>query len=243
MKSVLIGAVLATGLVGAPAWSQDAEVVEYGWSGQGEFGLVHTTGNTETEAYNGKLEFIHNSEQWRHRLLGAVLSSSKDGVQDSERYLFEGQSDYKLSDISYLFGVLRWDSDKFGVYDPQSTLAVGYGRELMQSATHLLKGEIGVGYRKLEERLTGITSSDAILRLLLDDSWKITDNTEWLNRLLVESGSDNTFSQFNTALSVAMNAKLAVKLGYEIRHNTEVPAGTLEKTDTVATVNLVYNFN
>lgn len=242
MKTAIWSVALVSGLAIAPAWAQDADE-EYGWKGQGEFGFVKTTGNTETEALNTKLEFVYNQEKWRHRLFAAALSSSKDGVQDSERYQFEAQTDYKLTDYSYLFGALRWDADKFGDYDPQSSITAGYGREFFKTDTHLLKAEIGAGYRRLEERLTGNTSSDAIVRLLLDDSWQITDNTQWLNRLLVESGSDNTFSQFNTALSVAMNAKLAVKLGYEIRNNSETPPGSIDDTDTVATVNLVYNFH
>ena len=88
---------------------------------------------------------------------------------DAERYQAEYQADRKLSENSYIFGVARWDSDKFGDYDPQSSITAGYGREMFKTDTHLLKGEIGIGYRKLEERLTGVTSSDAIVRLLLDE--------------------------------------------------------------------------
>ena len=216
---------------------------DLGWAGKGEFGLVKTTGNTDTEAWNFKLEFIRNSEKWKHRFFASALSSSKDGVQDSERYVAEIQSDRKLTDRSYIFGAFRWDSDKFGSYDPQTSITAGYGREFIKSDTHVFKAEFGAGYRHQEERLTGIESDEAIVRLLADDWWQITDNTVWTNRLLVESGSDNTFSQFNTDLAVAMNSKLALKLGYEIRNNSELPAGSTDKTDTVTTVNLVYNFH
>ena len=230
-------------LVSMPAIAQDEEEeVVYGWAGSGEFGLVKTTGNTESEAVNMKAEFIKTTAKWRHRFFASALLTSEDGINDNERYQLEIQSDRKLSDRSYIFGAFRWDADKFGAYDPQLTLTAGYGRELMKSDTHLLKGEIGAGYRKLEERESGITSSEPIIRGLLDDSWQITDNTLWTNRFLVETGSDNTFSQFNTGLAVAMNSKFAVKLGYEIRNNTKVPPGDSEKTDTITTVNLVYNF-
>ncbi len=213
-----------------------------GWTGKGEFGLVKTTGNTDSEAVNLKLEFVKQSELWRHRFFGAALTTSEDGDKDTERYQVEIQSDRKLTDRSYLFGAFRWDADKFGAYDPQLTLTAGYGRELMKSERHLLKAEIGAGYRDLEERISGASSSEAIIRFLVDDTWKITDNTEWVNRLLVESGSDNTFSQFNTGLAVAMNDKFAIKVGFEARHNSEVPPGDTDKTDTTTTVNLVYNF-
>jgi len=60
--------------------------------------------------------------------------------------------------------------------------------------------------------------------------------------LLVESGSDNTFTQFNTGIAVAMNESFALKFGFEVRNNSDVPPSVSEKTDTTTTMNLVYNF-
>ncbi len=112
----------------------------------------------------------------------------------------------------------------------------------MKSEKHELRGEIGAGYKKLEERESGDSSSDAILRILLDDSWQIFKTTQWTNRLLIESGSTNTFTQFNSGLAVSMTESFAVKLGFELRNNTDVPPGDTESTDTITSVNLVYNF-
>ena len=60
--------------------------------------------------------------------------------------------------------------------------------------------------------------------------------------MLIETGSDNTFTQFNTGLVVAMTDAFAVKLGSNYRHNSDVPTSDTDKTDTITTVNLVYNF-
>ena len=213
-----------------------------GWTGTGEFGFVSTTGNTESEALNAKLNFVRTKERWRHRFSATALSTSEDGIKDNERYTLEIQSDRALSTKSWLFGSFRWDADKFGSYDPQLSVTAGYGHQLMKSEKHELKGEIGAGYRKLEERITGFSSSEAIVRFLLDDSWQIWSTTLWTNRLLVETGSSNTFTQFNTGLAVSMTTKFAVKLGFEARNNTTVPPGDSESTDTITSVNLVYNF-
>jgi putative salt-induced outer membrane protein len=231
----------------ANAFAQDVEEEEerkLGWSGTGEFGFVSTTGNTDTVALNAKLNFVLTRERWRHRFAGTALSTSEDGIQDNERYTVEVQSDRILNNKSWLFGAFRFDADKFGSYDPQTSFSVGYGRQLMKSEKHELKGEIGLGYRKLEETVSGATSTDAIVRFLLDDSWQVFQSTLWTNRLLVEAGSDNTFSQFNTGLAVSMTDRFALKLGFEVRHNTDVPKGIAdsENTDTITSVNLVYNF-
>jgi len=228
------------------AFAQDdaEEEKALGWSGTGEFGFVSTTGNTDTVAMNAKLNFVLTREKWRHRFSGTALNTSEDGINDNERYTAEMQSDRKLSDKSWLFGAFRWDADKFGSYDPQMSFTLGYGRQLMKSEKHELKGEIGLGYRKLEETVSGDSSTDAIARLLLDDSWQVFTSTLWTNRLLVEAGSDNTFTQFNTGLAVSMTDRFALKLGFEVRHNSDVPKGIAdnENTDTITSANLVYNF-
>ena len=220
------------------------EVVVKPWEGAGELGFVNTTGNTESTAFNMKLNFIRTGKRWRHRFTGTALMTSENGDKDNERYTMEIQSDRKLSEKSWLFGAFRWDADKFGSYDPQLSLTTGYGRQLMKSEKHELRGEIGGGYRKLEARVTGVTNSEFIGRFLLDDSWQVFASTLWTNRLLVEAGSSNTFTQFNSGLSVSMNSKFAVKLGYEVRHNTDLPddIADSENTDTISSVNLVYNF-
>lgn len=241
----LFKVILASGsfLLVTSAYAQDEpEVLDTSWKGVGEFGFVSTSGNTDTQSLNLRLEFTKATENWRYRLAGAALSSSKNGDKDAERYQAEMQADRKLNEKSYLFGVYRYDADKFGAYDPQQSITAGYGRELMKSENHVLNGEIGVGYKKSKAVSTGESSNEMIGRFLLDDLWTITPSTAWNNRLLVEMGSDNTFTQFNTGLVVSMSERFALKLGWEYRHNSDIPVGVIDKTDTTTTANLVYNF-
>ena len=227
VKTLLAGALFFSA---TSVFAQDEEAAAVDpWEGTGELGFVNTTGNTETVALNLKLNFVRTGERWRHRFTGTALTTSEDGVKDNERYTAEMQSDRKINEKSWLFGSFRWDADKFGSYDPQMSLTAGYGRQLMKSDTHELKGEIGAGYRNLEERESGESSGEAIARFLLDDSWQIFESTLWTNRLLVETGSSNTFTQFNTSLAVSMTEKFAINLGFEARNNTKLPPGDQRK--------------
>ncbi len=237
-KITLLGLILLANSV----FAQDEEAVDYGWNGKGELGYVDTSGNTDSTALNLGLEILKNTEHWRYRFGATALMTSKNGDKDNERYSAELQGDRKLSKKSYLFAVYRYDADKFGAYDPQQSVTVGYGRELMNSDTHHLKGEIGAGYKKSKERVSGLSDNEAIIRLLLEDSWQVFATTAWNNRLLVESGSDNTFTLFNTAVIVSMTERFALKVGWEYRHNSDIPPGTVDKTDTTTSANLVYNF-
>lgn len=235
-KCVIAVTILATSPV---VLAQDEEP-NTGWTGKGEFGLVKTSGNTETESLILGVEFIKEKDQWRHRAAANALSADDSGTTTAERYGFEWQSDYKLDDKSWLLGAFRYESDEFSAYDNQQTLTFGYGRNLIDNSQSKLVGEIGVGYRDAE-LLTGMTESGAIVRGLLDYSRQVTDNSEFTNRFLVESGSDNTFIQNLLGFSVSMNDRMAMKFGFEYRHNTDVPFG-VDDTDTITSANLVYNF-
>jgi len=214
---------------------------EPGWSGKGEFGLVATSGNTETTTLNLGLEFIHQAANWRHRATLAALMAEDNSVDTADRQAFEWQSDYKLNEVSYIFGAFRYETDDFAGFDEQNSLTFGYGRQLIDNDTHKLKGEIGAGVVDRRDAVTRISDSEAIIRGLLDYAYTISETTNFTNRFLVEAGSDNTFLENDAALAVSINDKMALQFGVAVRHNTDAPTGT-DDTDTVTSANLVYNF-
>ena len=239
--------ILASGLflfaasVFAHEEEEEVDVVK-AWEGSGELGYVGTSGNTDSTALNFKLNFVRTGERWRHRFSGTALVTSEDGIKDNERYTAEVQSDRKLTEKSWLFGAFRWDADKFGSYDPSVSLTAGYGYQLMKSEKHEMRREIGAGYRRLTETVSGREDGELIGRFLLDDWWQVFESTKWTNRLLVAAGSSNTFTQFNTGLAVSMTDRFAISVSFEVRNNTKIPPGDTDHTDTVTGVNVVYNF-
>lgn len=240
---LMIGVTAALLALSQPVMSQDEEEEEKeGWTGKGEFGYVQTSGNTETSALNLGLQFTYEKDQWRHRLGATALRSERDDMVDAQRYTLGAQSDYKLTERSYVFGAFRYDADRFAPYDPVSTLTAGYGYTIIDNGSHYLLGEIGAGYRTQEDALTGDSNDEAIARGRLDYRWAVSETTEFANLFLVEAGADNTFLQNDTSLSVAINARFAVKAAFQVRHNSDLPPGTVDDTDTQFTTNLVYNF-
>jgi len=211
------------------------------WSGKGELGGVLARGNTETETLNGKVDMTSETDRWKHVVGFSVLRTVNDGVTSANRWELRGESDYKLTDRSYLFGALRYEDDQFTDYAYQATASFGYGYKFIDREHTRLDGKLGVGYRQSELRATGKSEDDAIVRGLLDYSHDLTDTTKVLNKFLVEAGSENTFLQNVLSLQVSMTDSLALGLSYEIRHNTDVLPGT-EKTDQVLTANLVFGF-
>ena len=75
----------------------------------------------------------------------------------------------------------------------------------------------------------------------IDFSHKLTDNTALYDTFLIEAGSDNKFMQNDLGLAVKMSDAFAVKVGFQLRRNSEV-SNAASKTDRLFTTNLVYSF-
>jgi putative salt-induced outer membrane protein len=85
------------------------------------------------------------------------------------------------------------------------------------------------------------TVSEAVGRGLINYKYRLTDNTAFEDTLLIEAGADNKYYQNDIGLSVSMTKKMALKLGYQVRYNSDVQPGT-QSTDSLVTTNLQYNF-
>lgn len=222
------------------------------WTGKGEAGLVIASGNTETETANAKLQLVNESDLWRHALGAAGLYASDEDGRTAERWELFGQSDYNFTPRTFWFGAGRYEEDKFSGFKYQATVSTGLGRKFIDNETTKFVGSAGVGYKFFETRdsfddVTGLliepgrSDSEAVLRGTLDFEHAFNASTSLINRFIVEAGSENTYLQNDTALQVKMTDVLALALGYSVRHNTD-PTADYEKTDTLTTVNLVYEF-
>jgi putative salt-induced outer membrane protein len=220
------------------------------WSGKGEAGLVIATGNTETKTANAKLLLANEVDKWKHQFGGAALyaSSDPDGTTANRWEAFE-QSDYNFSPRTFWFGAARYEDDEFSGFEYQATLSAGIGRKFIDTDLTTFVGTAGVGYKRFETRDSfddagvllerGASDSETIFRGTLDYDHKLTATSSLIDKFVVEAGSDNTFLQNDIALQVKMTNVLALAVGYSVRHNTDPPVG-FEKTDTLTTINLVY---
>ncbi len=86
---------------------------------------------------------------------------------------------------------------------------------------------------------TGESEDGVIFRGDLGFDHQLTETTKIVDRLLVEAGSDNTYVQNDLGLEVTISGGLGLRVGYQVRHNTDVLPG-IEKTDTLTTVGLLY---
>ena len=232
------------------------------WKGVGEFGLAITGGNTDTQNINGKLGLTKETDAWKHEFGLGLLQAKTDDFKTAQRYDAAWTSGYKLSETSYVYGNLRYENDKFGAYRNQTIAGLGYGFYAIKEEPTTLLFEIGAGYRRLQPQdgvevvacpppltpglvcFRGVSfakEGEGIVRGKMDFSHKLTDNTALYDTFLIEAGSDNKFMQNDLGVAVNMSDAFAIKVGFQVRRNSEVALGA-SKTDRLFTTNLVYSF-
>ena len=209
------------------------------WTGKGNVGASFATGNSENQSASAALEVKDVVGQWTHTL-GFAGNYGNDGdATTAQRWEVRGQTQYDFTKKAYWFGAGRYEDDRFSAYNYQASLTGGLGYKIIDTDKTKFWVQGGVGYRYAELLDTGETVDGVIFRGDLGFEHQLTATTKVVERFLVETGSDNTFLQNDLGLEVTITGALGLRVGYQVRHTTDVPDGT-KKTDTLSTLGLQY---
>ena len=223
------------------------------WTGKAELGVLLSDGNTEAKSANTKVDLTHQGTKWKNNFYVAALYGENAEFANAERYEARYQADLKMTDkLSWFFG-LRGEQDRFSGFAYQATASTGITYQFIDNPTTKFDTSIGAGYRRLQpqiliqtdagevlDRIKGEEDSEPVATLGSNFEHSFTENTKITNKFLAEAGSDNTSVQDDIALAVNMTDTLALAVGIGVRYNSDPPP-LAESTDTLLTVNLVYN--
>ena len=234
------------------------------WAAAAQLGLIVTSANTTTKSGNASIDVAHKMGRWTLSggLRGLYASTGHYTTQqDTSAHL---QADLELSPRTFWFSSARWDRNLFTGFSYQASVASGGGFKFVQSRSTLLAAELGAGYRverpevltigtfgNVETRthVPGSMQRNAVLQAGANYSHSITHLTKIVNTLLVQYGTNDTTTTDDLSVQVKIDASLALAVGVQLVNNTNPPAavivnpaeGSVKHTDTVFTVNLVYN--
>lgn len=216
------------------------------WTSSVEIGFVRTTGNTETQTTIGKADTVYEIEKWRHtgHLEAFGQQSENDEGKNetsAERYAASAKTDYKFTELDYMFGLVKWDKDRFSGFKYEMLFAAGYGRKVIKKDNMELDLEIGPGEKVYKVEGESRTRDEAVLRLAGNYWWDITDNSKFTQEVSTEIGEEITTSQSITGVRANIIDTLALKFTYTVDHKSKVPSGS-KKTDTIAGMSLIYSF-
>ena len=225
------------------------------WATHGEVGFVMARGITTTQSGDLKLSAAHRLGRWTYSGAFAALYASTNRVTTQQDLNGQLQVDMALSRHTFWFTGLNYDRNLFDGFAYQESAASGLGRVLMRTKQTHLSIELGAGYRRqLPEALIlnsfgGVKSrtrepvvGDAVLHAGMKFAYSFSSSTKLLNSLLVESGASDTMTMDNLSLQVKTAKTLALSVGMQATNNTNPPLGDAPHTNTVMTLNLVYQF-
>ncbi len=209
------------------------------WTGKGDIGASIATGNSENQAASANLELKNTVDQWQHTVGFAGNYGSDSGVTTAQRWELRGQTQYEFAARTYAFGAGALRRRPVRQFDYQASLAGGLGYRIIDNDKTKFWVQGGPGYRYAEVRATGESEDGVIFRGDVGFEHQLTATTKVVDRFLVEAGSDNTYMQNDLGLEVTITGALGLRVGYQVRHNTDVDPG-IEKTDTLTTIGLLY---
>jgi putative salt-induced outer membrane protein len=211
------------------------------WTGKGEAGLAIADGNSDTKTANAKITIGKKVDSWEHSLGLAGLYVRNDGETSARRWESFAQTQYSFGGgHTFWFGALRYEEDRFSGFDHQGVVDTGVGRKFIDTDATKLSGKLGVGYKFFETLDTPRHKDSSVAATAgVDFSHQLTATTSVFNKFGAEATSGNTFVQDELGLAVKMSDRLALAVGYAVRHNSDPPAG-FKKTDSLTTANLVY---
>lgn len=219
----------------APAAATDPLV------GSASLGYLATSGNTDSTNANGSFKVTWDLDgPWKHDWTALLISARTNGVTTAESYSAGYKAQRDFSETGYLFFSADWREDLFSGFDRQVSQAIGYGRRVIDSERHMLALEAGAGARQADVT-TGEELNEAIVRGGLDYLFTISETSEFSQKLLIEQGEDNRYTQSTSSLKTRVVGNIALVFSYVIKSNSDVPVG-IENTDRFTSLALEYAF-
>lgn len=216
-----------------------------------EAGIVASRGNSDNESANVKFETAREWIRWKLGFGAAAVYAADDTGATGQRWNARTQADYRFHRQGFSFAGARYEEDRFGGFEYQSSLSTGLGWRFFDDPVTRLSAQLGVGYGRVRTRdslaedavtpIPGELNEKIVEQASVEFERMLTPNTQLADKLLIESGADNTFVQNDISVQVKIMAELALAVGYSVRYNTDPPAG-FNTTDTLSTLNFSYEF-
>ncbi|NIG98692.1 MAG: DUF481 domain-containing protein [Serratia symbiotica] len=216
----------------------DPATAQKPFEGNFQAGYNAQSGNSQNSRLLASTNMTWFDNDAAYSLWGAANYATSSNVRSSEKYQTGGRNRYNLNDRNYLFGEASWLSDRFNGYDSRFILTGGYGHQILNGPISDLRVEFGPGVRH-DEYHGGGRSTKALAYGAANYSYQLTDSTKITQGIFALTNEAITLNS-ETALNVAINKKLSLRVAYTITYNRKPPVSAPKSTDTTTSVTLVY---
>lgn len=212
------------------------------WDVQVGASFVGTSGNSDTSTAGADFAAHRRGEVWQIESASTVVRTTSDGTKTAERYVGSVRGHRELSSLLGLTSGAELERDRFSGIDFRSTLDAGLSWRLVRGTAWTLDGVSALSWNHLHSG--GAAADDkndpgAVLQLLSRIPFGAAgDTTQRFTYFPDLSDSALSRSEAEVTGQAAMNAHLALKMGYLLRHAQQAVVG-FKKNDSTMTASIV----
>jgi putative salt-induced outer membrane protein YdiY len=210
------------------------------WDVQVGASFVGTSGNTDTSSTGADFSAHRRGLVWQIESTASAVRAATQDVKTAERYLGQLQGSRKLTRIIGLTAGEKLERDRFSGIDFRSILNGGLSWALVHSTDWTLDGLTAIGWLH-ESQTAGLTRNAAVgvLQLLSRIPFGTAGDTTQRFTFYPDFSMSSAYrSEAEITAQAAMNARLALKIGYLFRYSN-APVPTFKKTDNTTTASVV----
>jgi len=210
------------------------------WKGELEVGASQSNGTSDVGGVYASAKLTRDGLAWRQKFAARIDYQRTNGLTTTERALAAYQTNYKISDDSYAFGLVQYERDRSLGYLNRETLGAGIGLTAFKSPRGKVDFEGGPAIRVTDfidqpNRTTVAARGSLAARYTLSPSLNFSEDAS----LFVEAG--DTTASSTSAIDTRLIGRLKAKLSYNIQYEQDAAAGQ-KSLDTVGRATLVYAF-
>lgn len=212
------------------------------WNGQLELGGGTSSGNTSEQGMTVGLSFRRKfAENWEHDLDSNFDYAKSLGLVTKRKIIGDYKILLKPWDRFYAMNFLEIEADKFSGYKYRITENIGFGYEIINKSNMLWRIEGGPGIRYNKLYITNVGETELLGRLSNTFEMDVWKNIKLSNKTSIIFTDASTTFDNKAQLSARINAHMAAKLSFSVKHDTGAPLNK-EKTDTISRATIVYDF-
>lgn len=236
-------ATLATALSGLAGFGLVAQAEDATWTGEGSFSAGMSTGNTETTDLGLGLNLAREMNVWKIGLQSSADYGETDGTETKNRIFLAANLDRQINDRLFGFGQLTYENDAFSGFASRVFIGGGLGYEAVNTDTMqwTLRGGPGLKIDEIEATATSPAETEESFGATAQSNWayQFNDNVKLNNDTGLTYAQTSTQLINSTGLTASLSDALSARVSFEVRHDTDPPAG-FEQTDTISRISLVY---
>lgn len=214
------------------------------------FGLVNTSGNTDTLNVNGKYDLAYttsglNNEDLKVNFVTSAFMTENNSTRDNEEYRANLGLEQFIGNGWLGYVSADWLKNKFLNFDNKTSIGVGMGKELYNDGKQSLTTKLGLAYNTERYNNIQIDHDFTSVNEYIEYNNKLNKTSLFFLKIGALENVDDFKNDYEVlgslGLNFAVSNNISVTLAEEVRYDNLPPLG-FKKTDTKSIATVGYTF-